>query len=159
MVLDARGGAFFCLRAGHIGPFGAGSAADGHLLLDVHDDLDVLDDLLTKHQFKAEDVEEVNCSPSLGMLMTYRARGTMDIAFSLAYMLSIALLEPKPGPNWHTDEKGWKTLQTIVDKIKKAGVGRDFDCIIGVSGGIDSSYLTYITKEKLGLRPFADHST
>lgn len=56
-------------------------------------------------------------------------------------------------PNWHTDRKGWQSLQKIVKKIKKEGKGKDFDCILGVSGGIDSSYLLYIAKKKLGLRP------
>jgi N-acetyl sugar amidotransferase len=56
-------------------------------------------------------------------------------------------------PNWHTDEKGWDSLQKIVEKIKKEGEGKDFDCIMGMSGGADSSYLLYIAKERLGLRP------
>ncbi len=60
-------------------------------------------------------------------------------------------------PNWHTDEKGRRALDQIVDKIRRAGSGKDFDCIIGMSGGIDSSYLTYIAKEKLGLRPLVFH--
>lgn len=60
-------------------------------------------------------------------------------------------------PNWHTDEKGWQELQKTVERIKKEGIGKDFDCIIGMSGGIDSSYLTYIAKEKLGLRPLVFH--
>ena len=60
-------------------------------------------------------------------------------------------------PNWHTDEQGKKSLDILVDKIKRAGKGKDFDCIIGMSGGIDSSYLTYIAKEKLGLRPLVFH--
>ncbi|MBI5141402.1 MAG: N-acetyl sugar amidotransferase [Nitrospirae bacterium] len=60
-------------------------------------------------------------------------------------------------PNWHTDERGWQSLQVIIDKIKKEGVGKDFDCIIGMSGGIDSSYLTYVAKEMLGLRPLVFH--
>ena len=60
-------------------------------------------------------------------------------------------------PNWHTDERGWQVLQETVAKIKKEGDGKDFDCIMGVSGGIDSSYLTYIAKEKLGLRPLLFH--
>ncbi len=60
-------------------------------------------------------------------------------------------------PNWHTDERGWSTLQKSIGKIRKNGAGKDFDCIIGVSGGIDSSYLTYIAKEKLGLRPLVFH--
>lgn len=60
-------------------------------------------------------------------------------------------------PNWCIDERGRKALQILVDKIKRIGAGRDFDCIIGMSGGIDSSYLTYVAKEKLGLRPLVFH--
>lgn len=60
-------------------------------------------------------------------------------------------------PNWHTDEKGWAELQEVVKKIKKEGEGKDFDCIIGMSGGIDSSYLVYAAKEMLGLRPLVFH--
>ena len=60
-------------------------------------------------------------------------------------------------PNWHTDEQGKRELQKISDKIRKEGKGKDFDCIIGVSGGLDSSYATYIAKEKLGLRPLVFH--
>jgi N-acetyl sugar amidotransferase len=44
-----------------------------------------------------------------------------------------------------------------VAKIKRAGAGRDFDCMLGVSGGIDSSYLLYLAKEKFGLRPLVFH--
>lgn len=60
-------------------------------------------------------------------------------------------------PNWHTDERGQQELQFLVEKIKRSGAGKDFDCIIGMSGGIDSSYLTYIAKEQLGLRPLVFH--
>jgi N-acetyl sugar amidotransferase len=60
-------------------------------------------------------------------------------------------------PNWHTDETGRRQLQTIVDKIKKDGQGKEFDCIIGMSGGIDSSYLTYIAKKEFDLRPLVFH--
>lgn len=60
-------------------------------------------------------------------------------------------------PNWHTDERGRRELDAMVERIKEEGKGRDFDCIIGMSGGIDSSYLTYIAKEELGLRPLVFH--
>jgi N-acetyl sugar amidotransferase len=60
-------------------------------------------------------------------------------------------------PNWHTDEKGRTQLQLIVDRIKADGEGKDFDCIMGVSGGADSSYLMYIAKETLGLQPLVFH--
>jgi len=60
-------------------------------------------------------------------------------------------------PNWHTDERGERALTAMVERIRKAGKGKEFDCIIGMSGGIDSSYLTYVAKEKLGLRPLVFH--
>jgi N-acetyl sugar amidotransferase len=63
----------------------------------------------------------------------------------------------KISPNWHADALGEKILFETAEKIKKQGIGKDFDCIIGISGGLDSSYLTYITKEKLGLRPLLFH--
>lgn len=60
-------------------------------------------------------------------------------------------------PRWHTDERGQRELDAMVARIRKAGAGRDFDCIIGMSGGIDSSYLTYVAKVRLGLRPLVFH--
>lgn len=47
----------------------------------------------------------------------------------------------------------FKDLEAIAVKIRQAGKNKEYDCIIGMSGGVDSSYLTYIAKEKLGLRP------
>lgn len=60
-------------------------------------------------------------------------------------------------PNWHPNEQGRRELDVLVEKIKKAGKGKDFDCILGMSGGVDSSYLTYLAKEELGLRPLVFH--
>lgn len=47
-------------------------------------------------------------------------------------------------------------LVKIVEKIKASGKNQTYDCIVGVSGGIDSSYVAYLTK-KLGLKPLAVH--
>lgn len=60
-------------------------------------------------------------------------------------------------PNWHTDERGAAELRALAERIKEAGRGRDFDCIIGLSGGLDSSYTAYVAKEKMGLRPLLFH--
>jgi N-acetyl sugar amidotransferase len=60
-------------------------------------------------------------------------------------------------PNWHTDEKGYAELMVVAEKIKKEGRGKDFDCIIGLSGGLDSSYVAYVAKEIMGLRPLLFH--
>lgn len=58
-------------------------------------------------------------------------------------------------PNWHTDERGAQRLKEMVARIKKDGKNHEYDCIIGISGGVDSSYLLYYAKEVLGLRPLA----
>ena len=60
-------------------------------------------------------------------------------------------------PNWHTDERGLKELEPVLEKIKKDGKGKDHDYLIGLSGGVDSSYVAYIAKEKFGLRPMLFH--
>jgi N-acetyl sugar amidotransferase len=53
-------------------------------------------------------------------------------------------------------EKGKEKLNDIIDEIKKSGMGKEYDCIIGVSGGVDSSFVAYKVKE-LGLHPLAVH--
>ena len=60
-------------------------------------------------------------------------------------------------PNWDTSEKGEAKLIKLLDQIKKEGKNKDFDCIMGMSGGIDSSYLLYVMKEKYNLRPLVFH--
>lgn len=60
-------------------------------------------------------------------------------------------------PYWRPDERGRAELQVIVDSIKADGKGRDFDCIIGMSGGLDSSYLLHLCVAELGLRPLVFH--
>jgi N-acetyl sugar amidotransferase len=60
-------------------------------------------------------------------------------------------------PNWHTGDQGAAELAALSEKIKAEGRGKDFDCIIGLSGGLDSSYVAYVVKEKMGLRPLLFH--
>ena len=55
------------------------------------------------------------------------------------------------------NEKSFSNLLEICKKIKIDGINKKYDCIVGVSGGKDSSYLLYLVKEKLGLRPLAVH--
>jgi len=52
-------------------------------------------------------------------------------------------------------EKGEMIWRSFVDRIKKNGQKNKYDCIVGVSGGTDSSYLLYLSKVKYGLRPLA----
>lgn len=53
-------------------------------------------------------------------------------------------------------QEGRQRLDKIINTIKSSGKGKEYDCIIGVSGGVDSTYVAYLTK-KLGLRPLAVH--
>ena len=60
-------------------------------------------------------------------------------------------------PSWNTEKKGMEELNKIVKKIKSKSIDKAFDCIIGMSGGLDSSYALYVAKEVLGLRPLVYH--
>ena len=53
-------------------------------------------------------------------------------------------------------ENKTKELNVIVSKIKRLGKGKKYDCILGLSGGVDSSYLAWLAKD-LGLRPLVVH--
>jgi N-acetyl sugar amidotransferase len=53
-------------------------------------------------------------------------------------------------------EAGMKVLRELAKKIKEGSRNRQYDVVVGVSGGTDSSYLLYLAKE-LGLRPLAAH--
>ncbi len=47
-------------------------------------------------------------------------------------------------------------LKKLISRIKRDKHNAEYDCIIGVSGGVDSTYVAYLTK-KLGLNPLAVH--
>jgi len=54
------------------------------------------------------------------------------------------------------EEVKTKELNSIVNKIKAAGKNNEYDCILGISGGVDSTYLALLSKQ-LGLRPLIMH--
>ena len=53
-------------------------------------------------------------------------------------------------------EEGARRLNKIVDRIKRDGQGKPFDCVVGLSGGRDTCYCLVKCKQ-LGLRPLAVH--
>ena len=55
-----------------------------------------------------------------------------------------------------TNEEATNYFNHIIETIKKDGVGKDYDCILGVSGGVDSTYLAYIAKQA-GLKVLCVH--
>jgi len=56
----------------------------------------------------------------------------------------------------HQGAVGKRLLAETVDRIRADGRGRSYDCLIGVSGGVDSTYVAYLVKQA-GLRPLAVH--
>ena len=55
------------------------------------------------------------------------------------------------------NDSSFSRLLKISEKIKDDGKNKKYNCVVGVSGGKDSSYLLYIVKKKLNLRPLAVH--
>src|SRR5437870_4418885 len=47
-------------------------------------------------------------------------------------------------------------LVALIDSIRESGKGKDYDCVLGISGGTDSTYVAWMAK-KLGLRPLVVH--
>ena len=60
-------------------------------------------------------------------------------------------------PNW-TPNSFDPAIYEIVDRIKYDGRNSEHDCLIGISGGLDSSYATYIAVKEFGLRPLLFHT-
>lgn len=60
-------------------------------------------------------------------------------------------------PNWNSESGDQAKLDAIAEQIRQDGIGKEFDCIIGLSGGLDSSYVAYVSKVKMGLRPLLYH--
>lgn len=80
--------------------------------------------------------------------ITFDAKGVCDHCHSFAEHVL---------PNWDTGEKGKAELARIMEQIKKDGANRDFDCIMGMSGGADSSYMLHLAVKEFGLRPLVFH--
>ncbi|MFC5461615.1 N-acetyl sugar amidotransferase [Massilia niabensis] len=60
-------------------------------------------------------------------------------------------------PNWHPNDAGKAMFRAQIEEIKKSGKGKPFDSIIGMSGGLDSSYLLHLAVTEFGLRPLVFH--
>lgn len=60
-------------------------------------------------------------------------------------------------PNWNYGDLGQTELKKLISKIKNDGEGKEFDSILGLSGGVDSSYLLHKAITEWGLRPLVFH--
>ena len=57
---------------------------------------------------------------------------------------------------WFPDDEGGRRWNALVTQMKAKGLGKEYDCILGLSGGVDSSYLALKVHES-GLRPLVMH--
>lgn len=60
-------------------------------------------------------------------------------------------------PRWHPNAEGQRMFEETVRRIREQGRGKEFDCILGMSGGLDSSYLLHKAVTEFGLRPLVFH--
>lgn len=65
--------------------------------------------------------------------------------------------ERKVATNGYKPGESEKKLEEIVKKIKKDGKGKEYDCVLGISGGVDSAYMAYYATKVLKLRILAVH--
>jgi aminotransferase len=80
-----------------------------------------------------------------------------EIVFDSAGVCNHCLtFERDTARHWQQGEQGRATLAKLVAQVREAGKGREYDCILGLSGGVDSSYLALKVKD-LGLRPLVMH--
>ena len=60
-------------------------------------------------------------------------------------------------PEWNHGKGHEKELAELIAAIKKSGEGKKYDCILGLSGGLDSSYMLHLAVREWGLRPLVFH--
>lgn len=60
-------------------------------------------------------------------------------------------------PEWNHGKGHEKELTALINQIKESGKGKKYDCILGLSGGLDSSYMLHLAVKEWGLRPFVFH--
>lgn len=60
-------------------------------------------------------------------------------------------------PVWNYGKGHEEELNSLISEIKRKGQGKDYDCILGLSGGLDSSYMLHLAVKEWGLRPFVFH--
>lgn len=79
-----------------------------------------------------------------------------DIKFNEEGICNHCLLFEEEYKKMPKGTKREKQLQKVISEIKQYGSDKKYDCLLGISGGVDSSYLAYLCK-KHGLRPLIVH--
>jgi N-acetyl sugar amidotransferase len=81
-----------------------------------------------------------------------------EISFDMAGICNHCVRYEKRVKNeLHSGEQGERKLSSLLETIKQKTQNREYDCIIGVSGGVDSTMVAYLAKKRFGLNPLAVH--
>lgn len=105
---------------------------------------------------------EVKTSPEAGIKYCLCTRCIIDttvpgVQFDRDGVCNFCRLQDKMDREFPLDERGRKKLDRIIEVVKRKGRGKQYDCVIGISGGRDSTYTLYLLKKVFGLRPLAVH--
>jgi hypothetical protein len=79
------------------------------------------------------------------------------LEFDSAGVCSLCHMHDRFEEAYPNDERGDQILEEKFKRIKRDGQGKKYDCIVGLSGGRDSTYLLYLAVTKWKLRPLAVH--
>jgi len=79
-----------------------------------------------------------------------------DIRFDEKGVCNYCKIHDKFEEKYPLNENGKEKLRELINKIKLKGKNKKYDCVVGISGGTDSTYCLYLIK-KMGLRPLAVH--
>ncbi|MEZ4749293.1 MAG: N-acetyl sugar amidotransferase [Bdellovibrionota bacterium] len=80
-----------------------------------------------------------------------------EIRFDADGECNFCKLHDKMEKEYPLDEAGQAKFKAVLDRVKKDGEGKEHDCVVGISGGRDSTYALYLAKKVWGLRPLAVH--
>ena len=81
-----------------------------------------------------------------------------DIQFDEAGVCSwCRRFDAEIAPQWFPNADGARRFAAIADGIRRETAGQEYDCIVGLSGGIDSSYAAWVMRRKWNLRLLAVH--
>ena len=84
-------------------------------------------------------------------------RTTKGLAFDDSGVCSLCRAQPAPSETSTNENSNHKSIDDVLQRIRELGQNRKYDCLVGLSGGRDSSYLLYLLVRKHNLRCLAAH--
>ena len=79
------------------------------------------------------------------------------ITFDAQGICSFCAVHDRMDARFPLGEAGLRTVRQLAAQMRRAGHGKRYDCVLGVSGGRDSTYAVWYCVTQLKLRPLAVH--